>query len=209
MCMKINQRFLDNVKKIVQMNVMSKCCIWCRFHQMHWRLKMMSILLHLMLKSSDALMKLFDCLNCIWCRYHQMHWQLFRCQTVAFDFIAIRWQTVDVQIVTFDRDEIKCIDDVVWLSDCCIQSWNDQMHADDCLKKLSELHLMSMSSNALMIICWCQKNCIWLRTIKCTDEVVCFVACYRTIEQTSCWLDRNVDSLHLIVFLLIWLQKTW
>ena len=52
--------------KIVQMNVMllsnyrqanywcQKCCTWCRCHQMHWRLNMMSGLLHLIVKRPDA-----------------------------------------------------------------------------------------------------------------------------------------------------------
>ena len=217
--MKADQRSLDDVRKIVQMNVMllsdygadklliwcQKCCIWCCYHQMHWRLNVMLDMLHPIVKRSDA------------------RWRLSVAEvvrTVAFDLIAIRWEAVDVRIAAFDRDEvrctltvvwlselhlismssdaltiendvstaafdaeiIKCTNKIVWLSDCCIRSWNDQMHADDCLKKLSELHLMSMSSDALTIVCWCQKNCIWFRTIKCTDEVVCFVVCYRTIK---------------------------
>ena len=28
---------------------------------------------------------------------------------------------------------IRCTDEIVWLSDCCIWPWNGQMHADDCL----------------------------------------------------------------------------
>ena len=141
---------------------------------------------------------------CIWSWYDQMHWRLFRCQTVALNFKAIRWKAVDAQIAAFDCDEIKCTDkfllmskllhlmlkssdaltklfdcqiaafdreivkctltivccqNCIWcrchqmhwrnclMSGCCTRSWNDQMHADDCL--LSELHLMPMSSNAL------------------------------------------------------------
>ena len=133
-------------------------CTWCRCHQMHWRLNEMSELLHLMLRSLDALTELF------WCQY-----------VAAFGFIAIRWKTVDARVAAFDRDEVKCTGGWRWCQDCCIRSWNDQMHADDCLKKLSELHLMSMSSDVLTIVYWCQKNCIWLRTIRCTDEIVCDV----------------------------------
>ena len=76
----------------------------------------------------------WNCQSCIWCRCHQMHWRLSvskRC--VASNSIAIRWKTVDARIPAPDRDEIRCIGGVVWLSDCCIRSWNDQMHADDCL----------------------------------------------------------------------------
>ena len=45
----------------------------------------------------------------------QMHADdCFDVRTVAPGFIAIRWQTIDVRIATFNRDEIKCTDDVVW-----------------------------------------------------------------------------------------------
>ena len=75
------------------------------------------------------------------------------CQNVAFNLIAIRWKTVDVRIAAFDRDGIKC--------------------TDDCLI-VRQLHLMSMSLDARWRLFRCQKNCTRPRTIKCTDEVVCW-----------------------------------
>ena len=137
--------------------------------QMHWRNCLMSEL-HLMLMSSNALMKLFDCQTAV-----------FDCETIKCTLTIVcdenSLQSADCNVIryeiksdktAFDIKIVECTDEIVWLSDCCIRSWNNQMHADDCL--LSELHLMSMSSNALMIV-WCQKDCIRFRTIKCTNNL--------------------------------------
>ena len=137
--------------------------------QMHWRNCLM-LKLHLMLMSSDALTKLFDCQTAAFDR------ETIRCTlTIVCDENSL--QSVDCNVIRYemksdetalDVEIVECTDEIVWLSDCCIWSWNNQMHVDDCL--LSELHLMSMSLNALTIV-WCQKNCIRFRTIKCTDDL--------------------------------------
>ena len=108
----------------------------------------------------------------------------FDVRTVAFNFIAIKWKTVDDQIAAFDRDKIKCTDDVVWCQKNCTWSQCSQMHWRNCLI-VRLLHLILMLSNARWrlfnrrelndVDCTlkCQKNCIWFRTIKCIDRIVC------------------------------------
>ena len=166
-------------------------------------------LLHSIAMKLNALTNFFWYQNCcIWCRCYQMH---------ADDCL-------DVKKTAFDFERSDALAKLSDCQNCCIWSWNDQMHADGCLlRKFVNQTFFAMKrllsdckANKLLIwcqkncirfrtikctdeiVCWCQKSCIRSRTIKCTDDFVCFIACYRIIRRTSCWLDRNVDSLHLI-----------
>ena len=101
----------------------------------------------------------------------------------------------------FDVNVIKCTDEIVWLSDCCIWSWNNQMHADDCLwQKFVDQTFFAMKrllsdcrANKLLI--WCQKNCIWFRTIRCTGEVVW---CLLMLQTDWLAAKQAVDSIKIL-----------
>ena len=76
----------------------SNCCIWSRWDQMHWRLNIILILLHLMSMSSNALTKLF--VDVRWLHSisnDQMHWRNY----LLMSNDCIRFRT------------IKCTDEVV------------------------------------------------------------------------------------------------
>ena len=78
----------------------------------------------------------------------------------SFKWMWCCYQTMSRQAVDFDvksaapnADTIRCTDGWMWCQNCCTRPWNGQMHAGDCLKKLPELHLMPMPSDALTIVC--------------------------------------------------------
>ena len=103
----------------------------------------------------------------------------------------------DVKKTASDRDAVKCTDEIVWLSDCCIWSFHDQMHADNCL--LSKLHLMLMSSNALTKMFDCQIAAFDRETIKCTLTIVCCQNCIWCRCHQMHWKNcLIVRLLHLI-----------
>ena len=124
---------------------------------MHWRLFLMSELLHLMSMSSDALM-------------------------------------------------------IVWLLDCCIWLWNNQMHADDCLIfeklrvwRLSDcknplirrfsrwnvnvLHPMPMSSNAVTKLFVIKNAAPDAEIIECTDKIVYVV--FERLKTQQLFVDAD------------------
>ena len=92
----------------------------------------------------------------MWCCYRVMSRQAvdFDVRNAAFDRETIRCSGGCLIVRTAsDADVIRCTGGWMWCQDCCIWSWNDQMHADDCLlMKLSELYLMSMTSDALTVV---------------------------------------------------------
>ena len=130
------------------MNVMLK-----RLHSIVKRSNALTIVwlseLHLMSMLSDALTIVsYQKRCCIWSHRDQMT------------------NTIDVRIATFDRNEIKCTDDVVWCQkdciwfqtikcideivcdqNCCIRCWNHQMHWRNYLI-VRLLHSIVKQSNA-------------------------------------------------------------
>ena len=123
-----------------------KCCIWCRCNQMHWRLNVMSDMLHSTSSRSNERQLMFELLHSIAIRLNA-RWLLFekivktasdvdviRCTDDCFNVkkIAFNFERSDALTKLFVISDdciwcwcIKCIDEVVWLSDCCIQSWNN------------------------------------------------------------------------------------
>ena len=184
-------------------------CIWCRCHQMHWRLfeeviraasdadvirctgdcLMKLSGLHLMPMPSDALAVECDVRTaasdretarctlavvcwwsrqcCIWCRCHQMHWRLSRCQNVALNPKAIRWEAVDAQIAAPDRDEVRCIGEFLLMPGL--------------------LHPTAMQSGALAKLFDCQAAASNAEAVGCTGEIV-----WR--EQNACWTVAFLGS---------------
>ena len=196
-----------------------KCCIWCQCHQMHWRLNVMSELLHPTVKRSDARWRLsvneivraaFD-IDVIRCTGGCLDVRI-----AAPGLKTIKWKTIDAQVSAPDRDKIKCTDRIVWLSDCCTRPWNNQMHADGCLLtriKRSWLCVENVMSGLLHSIViqsdarWrlfvakirCSQLIETLFAMKCRDfapdaEIVeCIDDClnFRRIEAQRLFVDAN------------------
>ena len=99
---------------------------------------------------------------------------------------------------------------IVWLSDCCIRPWNNQMHADGCLLRKP------------VAVSWLQRHSRWsvgdfalnAEIVGCIDNFVCFfemlkfnnclltqtkrlmffeIADWLTDCKTNCWLLNNAD----------------
>ena len=213
------------------------CCIWCWDHQMHWRScldastlhpapsrsderQLMPKLLHpiaikldarwrlseeiaraasnadairctggclkklprlhLMPMPSDALTIVWkNCQNCIWCRCHQMHWRLSRCQGGCIWSRTIRC-----------TDEVVC--DVKWLHPMLMH----QMHWRSCLI-VRLLHSTVKRSDArwrlsVAKVRWSDvfrdetpKVASDAEIVECTSDFVCFIVCYRVEERTN------------------------
>ena len=148
MCMKIDQRLLDDVKKSFKW-------MWCCYQAMSRQaVDLMSEVLHLMLISSNALTikcnarhAAFDretikCTLTIVLMSELLHSISSRSDEKQLIFkllhsIAIKLNALtmlfDVRKTASDRNAIKYIDEIVWLSDCCIWCQCHQMHADNCL----------------------------------------------------------------------------
>ena len=108
---------------------------------------------------------------------HQMHWQ---------------------NCLSFRK-----IDDstIVWLSGYCIRPWNNQMHAGGCLwrkpvavemqrhwrwsRRSESPLLLQMQRHSL----WCRDFAFNAEIVECTDNFVCFIACYRAVKRTNCWFN--------------------
>ena len=141
------------------------CCIWCWDHQMHWRNCFdVSTLLHSISSRSDDRQLIFELLHSIAIKLNALT-MLFDVRKTASDFERLNALTKlsVIKTAAFDAEIIECTDEIVWLSDCCIRSWNDQMYAGDCLlrkfvdqtffaMKRRKLHSMLKSSNALTIL---------------------------------------------------------
>ena len=203
--------------------------MWCCYRAMDRQaVDLMSEMLHLILISSDALARLSDCQNCIWCRCHQMHWRLSRCQTVALNLKAIRWETVDAQIAAFDRDEIKCTDEFLLMSELL----HLMLKSSNALTKLSDCQTAALDRETvrctLATVCcesplqsadcnvirdeveeakvrWSNvfrdetsKVALDAKIVECTDDFVCFLACYRAVGRASCWFNVRWLSLMLM-----------
>ena len=175
-----------------------KCCIWPWYNQMHWRLNVMSDMLHSISKRLNERQLMSKLLNSIAIKLNA-RWRLFeeivrtasdvdviKCTDDCFD---VKETASDLKqsnaltkllIISDDCTQcwcIRCTDKVVWLSDCCIWPWNNQMHVDGCLlrklvdqtffaKNVKMLHLMLMSSNARWRLFRCQTVALNLKTIK-------------------------------------------
>ena len=114
-------------------------CWWLMsFFKKTWSNEYDVRMLHLMLMSSDTLAKLS--VDAKWLHpmlMHQMHWRSY---LLMSDDCTRCWC-------------IRCTDGWIKCQNCCTRSWNDSMHADDCLlMKLSELHLMLILSNVLTVV---------------------------------------------------------
>ena len=154
-----------------------KCCIWSWYDQMYWRLNVMSDMLHSTSKRSDEKQLMFKLLHSIAMKLNA-DWRLFeKIVETASDVDVIKCidDCFDVRETASDFERsnaltrlsvmsddcircwcIRCTGEVVWLLNCCIWPWNNQMHAGGCLEKLSELHLMPMSSDARWRLSDCQ-----------------------------------------------------
>ena len=179
-------------KKIVQINVIllssyeagklliwwnCQSCIWCQCHQIHWRLNEISELLHLMLKSLNALTKLS------WCQY------------VAFGPIAIRWEAVDVQIAAFDCDEVRCTGEFFLISELL----HLMPMSSDARWRLSVNVRETASdferSDALAKLFDCQTAALDRETIRCTLAVAWLT---RIKWSWLCVENMMSEKLHLI-----------
>ena len=88
-----------------------KCCTWSWYDQMHWRLNVMSDMLHSAVKRSDA------------------RWRL---SVDADQLLLIMRQNVMSDDCTRCWC-IKCTGGWKWCQYCCIWCWNHQMHWRNCL----------------------------------------------------------------------------
>ena len=207
-------------------DLMSKrCCIWCQCHQMHWRLNVMSNMLHSAVKRSNARWQLSvdevvraasdadvirctdDCfvsktlLHSISSRsddrqlmsklLHSIAMKLnaltmlFDVRKAASDFEQSNALTklFVIKTAAFDAEIIECIDEIVWLSACCIWSWNDQMHADGCLlRKFIAVEMQrhsrwSWRSESSLLMqrhsLWCRGVALDVNVIECSDDCWC------------------------------------
>ena len=132
--------------------LMSKrCCIWCRCHQMHWRLNIMSKLLHSIVKRSNARWRLFvdeiirtasdvDVIKCIddcfvsktlhsaSSRSNEKQLMFELLHSIAMRLNALTIEN-DVKHAAFDRETIKCTLTIVWINcQSCIWCRCHQMH---------------------------------------------------------------------------------
>ena len=128
----------------------------------------------------------------------------FDARNAAFDRETIKcFDDCLIVRAAFDVDVIKCTDVWMWCQNCCIWSWNGQMHADGCLlMKLSGLHLMPMSSDALTIVS--MSDCVafgptairWQTIdaqiaafnrdeVKCTDDCLIVRLLHLTVKQSN------------------------
>ena len=161
---------------------------------MHWQSCLIVKLLHSIVKRSDA------------------RWRL----SVA----KICWSDVfrdETSKIAFDAEIVECIDDFLL---CLLLNWkanklliNDanktsKMKSKMLLTKLFNVRKTAFDlerSNTLTKLFVDVKLLHSILNDQMHWRFVCFVVCYQIIEQTNCWFNRNIDSLHLIVFLLIWL----
>ena len=202
-------------------------CIWCRYHQMHWRL--------FQCQKDCIWFRTIKCIDKIVCDVkwlhsmlmHQMHWRNSLIVRLLHSIVKrsdarwrlsvakIRWLDVfrdETSKIAFDTEIVECTDDFVCFFACyriveranCwfnVKKTAFDFEWSDVLTKLSvDVRWLHLISNDQMH--W--QSCLMSEKLHSTSNdqmhwrFVCFVVCYRTIKQTSCWFNRNVDSLHLI-----------
>ena len=119
----------------------------------------------------------------------------------------------DARLTAPDADAIRCTDDFVWLSGCCLRPWYSQMQTGDCrLQKLVDqtsfamkwnvemlLHSMSISLNALTKLFVVEDVAFDRDMIKCIDEIIrdCVenaafdIDVIECIDDFICWWCRK------------------
>ena len=186
-----------------------KCCTWCRCYQMHWRLNVMSELLHSTVKRSNARWSLFvdevvktvfdvDVIKCTddcLCQNVALHQTSSRSnkRQLMFEFLHLiatksnaLTELFDCQTAAFVRETIKCTLTVV----CCESSLQSADCNVICDEMSKILHSMLKSSNALTIVCWRRRN-IWCLLMLQTD----WLAAKQTVDCSIEMLTRCIWSI--------------
>ena len=201
-----------------------KCCTWCRCHQMHWRLNVMSKLLHPTVKRPNARWRLFvdevaraasdanairctgdwmKCQSCcIWCWNHQMHWRsCFDVSTLHSTLSRSNERQLMPELLHSIAMRLNALANFFWCQDCCIWCRCHQMHADDCLLMSERLHLTSNDQMHWRSCLLMSDDCIRLRTIRCTGEVVWCQNCIRCrchqMHWRNCLFFRKIKAQRL------------
>ena len=99
--------------------------------------------------------------ECVWGSINDHRWRKKMVKWMWCCYRVMGRQAVDLDVrAASDVDAIRCIGGWMWCQDCCTRPWNGQMHAGGCLlMKLSGLHLMPMSSDALAVVSMSGRCC--------------------------------------------------